>query len=185
MVEYHAGRTNGAAAEPLAGFPASQVQPRFTREQLESMEGPRLPPGYEKVSFSQLSGFPFDVTVAMADGSTNLATASQSTLSRIPDPVRALDGRLVAIRGFLIPLRMDEGLTVEFLLMRDQNLCCFGTVPKVNEWILVRAEGRGVKPVMDQPITVLGRLQVGELRENGFLTGIYRMEADQIDGPGG
>src|SRR5262245_22760091 len=43
MVEYYAGRTNGAPAEPLAGFATSPVQPRFTREQLEAMEGPRLP----------------------------------------------------------------------------------------------------------------------------------------------
>lgn len=185
MVEYHASRTNGAVEEPMEGFPTSAAKVRYTREQLESRDDPGVPSGYEWLGFSRLSGFPFEVTPTIADGSTNLASASQSTRSKIPETVRVLDGHPVAIRGFLIPLRMDEGLAVEFLLMRDQNLCCYGTVPKVNEWILVRAEGRGVKPVMDQPITVMGRLHVGEVRENGYLTGIYRIDADRINGPGG
>ena len=39
----------------------------------------------------------------------------------------------------------------------------------------------GVKPVMDQPVTLMGKLHVGEMRENGYLTGIYRMEGDRMD----
>ena len=184
MVEYYANRTNGVELAPMEPFASSPARVRFTREQLEAMQDPSIPADYEKVGFQQLAGFPFEVTRDMADGALDAAASSRATQSKIPEPVRALDGRLVAIRGFLIPLKMDEGLAVEFLLMRDQNLCCFGTVPKVNEWILVHATGRGVKPVMDQPITVMGRLQVGELRENGYLTGIYRIDAEKINGPG-
>jgi hypothetical protein len=132
------------------------------------------------LGFETLSSFPFDVTREMADGSNNLAAASAATREKIPTAVRALDNHLVAIRGFLLPLRMNNGLTIEFLLMRNQNMCCFGSVPKINEWISVQPDGEGVKPIMDQPITVMGRLRVGEIRENGYLVGIYRMKADQI-----
>src|SRR5208337_499194 len=99
--------------------------------------------------------------------------------SRIPDDIRKLDGRQVGIRGFLLPVKMEDGLAVEFLLMRDRSFCCYGAPPKINQWITVRLKGRGVKPVMDQVITVYGTLHVAEMRENGFLVGIYALDADK------
>ncbi len=79
---------------------------------------------------------------------------------------------------------MNNSLAVEALLMRNQNMCCFGTVPKVNEWIAVAIPGEGTRPVMDEPVTILGRLHVGNIRENGYLVGIYRLEAEKIYWPG-
>ncbi len=152
----------------------------FSSAQLAALPEPPLPPGYQRIGFDTLSAFPFEVTAEMADGSNNLAAASAATRARIPAAVLALDHRLVAIRGFLLPLKMNNGLAFEFLLMRNQNMCCFGSVPKVNEWIAVRTRNEGVKPVMDQPVTVLGSLRVGDLRENGYLVGIYQIEAQQV-----
>jgi hypothetical protein len=36
---------------------------------------------------------------------------------------------------------------------------------------------------MDQPVTIVGTLHVGDIRENGYLVGIYRMEAEKIYWP--
>ena len=36
---------------------------------------------------------------------------------------------------------------------------------------------------MDQAVTMFGRLKVGEIRENGYLVGIYEMDGDRMDGP--
>ena len=33
---------------------------------------------------------------------------------------------------------------------------------------------------MDQPITVMGRLHVGEIREQGYLVGLYQLDAEQV-----
>ena len=43
--------------------------------------------------------------------------------------------------------------------------------------------GKGVKPVMDQAITMQGTLKVGAIRENGYLVGIYQMDGEKMDGP--
>ena len=91
-----------------------------------------------------------------------------------------MDGQKIALQGFLVPLRMDEGLAVEFMLVRDQTLCCYGKLPQVDEWVLVRAEDRGVKPDMDVPLTVCGQLPVGDQRENGVFVGLYRLEAERV-----
>jgi hypothetical protein len=37
------------------------------------------------------------------------------------------------------------------------------------------------EPLMDVPVTALGTLHVGEMRENGRLSGIYLLNLDQIE----
>ena len=83
----------------------------------------------------------------------------------------------------MLPLKVEGGLVTELLIMRDQSMCCYGTVPKINEWVSVKMQDKGVKPVMDQPVTLYGKLKVGEMRENGYLVGIYEMEGESMTTP--
>jgi len=140
-------------------------------------------PGFQNVTFNLLSGFDFSLTKEMADGTAGPAETAAQAQAQIPPRVQTLDGKEVAIRGFLLPVTMNNGLTVEFLLMRNQSMCCYGVPPRINEWITVRVTGRGVQPVMDQPITVAGTLHVGPIQENGSLAGIYRLDARKIVAP--
>jgi hypothetical protein len=141
-----------------------------------------LLPGYVGVGFEKLAAFDFTLTDALVKGVPQGGAASAAPGSQIPEDIRKLDGQRVGIRGFLLPVKMDDGLAVEFLLMRDRSFCCYGAPPKINQWITVHLNGRGVKPVMDQVITVYGTLHVAEMRENGFLVGIYALNADKITG---
>ncbi|MGH7973351.1 MAG: hypothetical protein ACREIC_31920, partial [Limisphaerales bacterium] len=127
--------TNADNSPSLGGSPARII---YTAAQLAALPELTLPAGYQWIGFDKLSAFPFEVTSQMADGSKNLAAASAETRSKIPPAVLALDGHLVWIRGFLLPLKTNEGLTFDFLLMRNQNMCCFGSVPKVNEWVSIQ-----------------------------------------------
>ena len=134
--------------------------------------------------FDQLSGFPFEVTDQMVDAPTNAAAASLKTLAQIPEGIKALNGTEVSVRGYMLPLNFRKGLTTDFLILRNQSLCCYGIPPKITEWISVRMIGKGVKPIMDEPVTVCGIFHVGDVREHGELVGIYRLEADELKRPG-
>lgn len=139
--------------------------------------------GYSNITFSVLSGFDFGLTQDVASTSASPEATAALATTQIPPSVRSLDGRKVVIEGFLLPVKMNNGLAVEFLLMRNQSMCCYGVAPKINEWITVQASGQGVKPVMDQPIAVAGLLYVGPILENGSLAGIYRLDAEKIGAP--
>ena len=102
---------------------------------------------------------------------------------QIPAAVKAFDKQRVALKGFMLPLKVEGGLITELLIMRDQSMCCYGTVPKINEWVSVKMTGKGVKPIMDQAVTLYGKLHVGEIRENGYLVGIYQMDGEKVAGP--
>lgn len=133
--------------------------------------------GYEVVGFDRLAAFEFtppdyDPTVANKQ--------PPSGADQIPAAIKALDQRKVAVTGFMLPTKMDKGLVVEFLLVKDAMMCCYGVMPKVNEWVVVKMTGGGVKPLMDTPITFDGKLRVGEMYENGYLTGIYLLEGERM-----
>ena len=60
-------------------------------------------------------------------------------------------------------------------------MCCFGTVPKINEWISIKMED-GAEPIMDQAVTLMGQLKVGEDGER-LPRGYYEMLGDKMIGP--
>jgi hypothetical protein len=140
---------------------------------------PEVIDGYEGVSFDKLASFAYEVPLDPVTNKVELAKLN----AQIPARIKSLDKKLVAIRGFMLPLKVENGLVTELLIMRDQSMCCFGTVPKINEWINIRMAGDGVQPIMDQSITLMGQLKVGEVLENDYLVGIYEMEGDKMIGP--
>lgn len=131
---------------------------------------------YEKVGFDRLASFTF--TPADSDPAKP-EVPPPSGASQIPEVIKALDQRKVAVTGFMLPVKMEGGLVKEFLLVKDPMMCCYGVMPKLNEWIIVRMVGPGVKPLMDIPLTFEGKFHVGEMYENGYLTGLYLLEGDR------
>ncbi len=129
------------------------------------------PPGledYEDVTFDKLASYPYEV-FELKEGVT--------PREQIPASVRTLDTKKVAIKGFMLPYRNNGESVTEFILLRNQGLCCFGMVPRMNEWVHVTmAPGTGAPYAIDLPITVFGTLAVGELYEKNVLMSINRME---------
>jgi hypothetical protein len=140
--------------------------------------------GYVTANFDKLASFSFEISDDLLGPVTNdLAAVVAKTDGMIPEFVHALNNQNVAIKGFMLPLKVESGLVTELLIMRDQSMCCYGVTPKINEWVSVKMKDKGVKAVMDQPVTLFGTLRVGEARENGYLVGIYRLEGERMDAP--
>lgn len=129
---------------------------------------------YMAVGFDQLASFTYNPP--STDGA---ADPKAPAPDQIPERIKHYNDQRVAVTGFMLPVKMDGGLVKEFLLVKDPMLCCYGVMPKLNEWVVVRMTGAGVKPLMDTPITFEGKLKVGEMFENGYLTGIYLLEGER------
>lgn len=132
------------------------------------------------VTFDKLASFSYAIPEGPVDTNT---VAQAETPQQIPAGIRALNERFISLKGFMLPLKVEKGLVTELLIMRDQSMCCYGTVPKINEWVSVKMVGEGVKPVMDQAVTLFGKLKVGEMYENGYLVGIYALDGERMAGP--
>jgi hypothetical protein len=172
-----------------AGMPSGTLGTAADLAKTNLVSAASLPPiseqrfGCPEVSFRMLSSFDLQLNHELANGTAGSNQTVAEVSAQIPSEVRALDGKRTVIQGFLLPVKMDDGLAVEFLLMRNQSMCCYGVPPKINEWITVQMTGKGVKPVMDQPVVVVGTLHVGPMQENGLLTGIYSLDGEKVIGP--
>jgi hypothetical protein len=139
---------------------------------------------YPSVGFDKLAGYAIELPDDLLGPVTNdVAAVSARTEALIPTMVKGFNTKRVSLKGFMLPLKVEGGLVTELLIMKDQSMCCYGTVPRINEWVSIKMIGAGVKPVMDQPVTLFGTLHVGEMRENGYLVGIYRMDGERMAGP--
>jgi hypothetical protein len=139
---------------------------------------------YPLVGFDKLSGYAIEISDEILGPVTNnLEAIAAKTEAMIPRNVKAFDRQHASIKGFMLPLKVEGGVVTELLIMKDQSMCCYGAVPKIHEWVSVKMTGPGVKPIMDQPVTLFGTLRVGEMRENGYLVGIYSMDGERMQGP--
>jgi hypothetical protein len=115
-----------------------------------------LPEGHERVSWNQLGGFPYQ------EGGS------------VPSEVLALHGRRVGLPGFMLS-SSDTAFPGEFILVESLWGCCFGSVPDVNQTILVRGRLGAAVDYTSGPLVVTGVLEVGEQRQQGFVSSLYRV----------
>lgn len=174
------------AAVLLVAVRAEEAARATARPESAPAEPLRIPTelvqGHLRLGFNVLGGFPFELTKAeAAAAATDEAVAE--ILARVPAEIRALDGRKVLVTGFMLPMKMDGPLTTEFLLVATSMLCCYGVVPPMNQWIVVRMVRGGVKPQQDVPLSFFGTLRVQPRYDAGALSAIYHLEGERMQVP--
>ena len=100
-------------------------------------------------------------------------------LEGMPDTVKALDGKKVAMIGFMLPI--DEVTDIRhFLLAQSLWSCCYGTPPDIHG--IVRIELPKDRPIdySLEPLLVTGTLRVGATMEDGYCMDIYQLHADSV-----
>lgn len=144
------------------------------RYKLEAMIDVTLPQarardGYSPISFSTLAGFKIPQT----------DEAGQTI--EIPDDIKSLNGKKIAITGFMYPLNFDAGKTSEFILMRMVPSCYFCQMPSLTDWIDVATKDHKLVDVIaENPVVIYGTIQVGPVTEDGYVTSVYRISAEDV-----
>lgn len=138
---------------------------------------PQLENGYLKLGFEQLASYTFNPPPF--DPAADPKAVPPTGEEQIPPAIKAWNGKKAVITGYMVPVKMEKGLVTELLLMRNTMACCFGTVPNLNEWVVVRMK-KGVAPLMDVPVAFFGQLKVGAMFENGYMTGLYELDGEKM-----
>jgi hypothetical protein len=166
--------------QPIARLPQTNVASVTTNASYVPADFSQPDPvndGIPQLGWDKLSGFKFDVHEVYSE--TNAGRALIRSDDTIPSPMKAYDGKTVTVTGFVLPLRTRKGLVIEFLLLRDQGACCFGPQARINHFIRVKYAA-GFKHGDPVPHRVTGPIRVGEIYIQGYLTGIYQMEAQTV-----
>ncbi|EIQ01847.1 Protein of unknown function (DUF3299) [Opitutaceae bacterium TAV1] len=100
--------------------------------------------------------------------------------SYTPERIKSYNGRTVRLRGYMLPVKMEEGKVRECLLMAGQMTCCYGASPNFWEFVSVRMADKPVPSLMDVPLVFEGTLKVGDVYDNGYWTQFYTMDATSV-----
>lgn len=133
-------------------------KPDFDYSEVKALE---IENGATKVNFKFLGGFDYEED------------------QNIPEPVNKLHGKVVQLEGFMLPVDFDDGKVNSFLLMNSRMACCFGVMPRINEFVYVEMpKGESTKFLTDIPISVSGRLEIGG---DNLVGSLYSMEASKVE----
>ena len=117
--------------------------------------------GVTKVDFDFLGGFEYEKD------------------NVVPAKVMELDGKDVKVIGYMLPVDFDSGEVRSFMLLNNHMGCCFGVMPRVNEFVYVEMpEGKSTKFMTDIPLRVTGKLKIGE---GNLVGGLYTMRGKAVE----
>ena len=137
---------------------------------------------YQSISFDILADYDFG-TLDWSGGSQSNQFIANQIEQIIPQSIKALDNQLVSVIGFVLPVETDGERIDSFLLLRDLQMCCYGTLPELNEWVYVEVpdhlEAKNL--ISDTPIKVWGTLQVEPRFKDDFLLSIYSLTFSDAD----
>jgi hypothetical protein len=132
---------------------------------------------HQAVSFATLGAFDYRPELPMQ-------IAVPAGYEPIPPAIQALDGKLVWIEGFMLPLDFNEGGVSRFILNANYDMCAYGAPALLNQQVeVVIADGRRTL-FTHRGIRVFGRFAVGEDRTGGRVVSLYRMVASAIQTEG-
>jgi hypothetical protein len=98
---------------------------------------------------------------------------------KLTDEIEALDGKPMRIRGFILPTPQTRGIK-QFVLVRDNQECCFGPGAALFDCILVDMQPGVTAEYTIRPVAVSGNFQIKEFVIDGRHLAIYHIDADKV-----
>jgi hypothetical protein len=156
----------GSPAAPAAKPPPpAAAAPVESRPQPAATAEPPLRPReitFDDIKFEMQKGDPF-------------------TRDLLPKRVTVLERQPVRIRGYILPSFQQAGLT-QFVLVRDNQECCFGPGAALHDCIVVRMRPGRTANFSIRPVAVAGTFRVDELRgPDGRHLAIYALDGDAVE----
>ncbi|MFM7206079.1 MAG: DUF3299 domain-containing protein [Planctomycetaceae bacterium] len=103
------------------------------------------------------------------------------SLDRLTPRVRELERHRVRIRGYILPSFQQSGLT-QFVLVRDNQECCFGPGAALHDCVVVRMQTGMTAEFSIRPVAVEGTFRVAELRgPDGRHLAIYALDGERVE----
>ncbi len=110
----------------------------------------------------------------------NMEPVPDDAPRHFPAWLAELNGKPVRIRGFMYPTFESSGIE-QFVLARDNQICCFGRDPKVYDLIAVTLKPNSTTNyIPNRPFDVVGKFRIDMLAEGGKPLGLYWLEDAQV-----
>ena len=97
----------------------------------------------------------------------------------LTEPIEKMLGERIRIRGYILPTARKR--LRQFVLVRDNQECCFGPGAALYDCILVDMQPGALADFSVRPVTVEGELTIDEfLGPDGMHLAIYHLDGEQV-----
>ena len=175
-LEEIAASSAGTPLEEAQGDPSKRAEPSDELESFTAKSADEPDDSVLAIDFADLAFDDYEVP-ELRD--------SEEAMEAVDFPIDAaeLDGRRVTLAGFMLVANFEEKRVTSFMFGRFPPGCCFGAIPRYDEWMIVAADELETDDFSPyEMITVTGRLEVGEaLDEEGFVQSLYRLQGEAVE----
>ena len=158
---------DGSAKPPLDGKLGAQVQASATK--------PKPRPGAKTVVLSKAGDRSYDKT--FDDIRFEMQVGEKFKRSMLTKEIEALDGQRIRIRGYILPTPQRHGIQ-QFVLVRDNQECCFGPGAALYDCILVEMKKGNTADFTIRPIAAEGVFNIRVFEVDGKDLAIYQLDAE-------
>jgi hypothetical protein len=138
-----------------------------------------LRPGAKTVALTKAGDRPYDKTFDDIRFAMKLEEPFRRTM--LTSAIEALSGERIRIRGFMLPTAQQRGIK-QFVLVRDNQQCCFGPGAALFDCILVEMQPGQSAAFSIRPVAVTGKFEVNEFAgPDGGCLAIYHMDAEGVE----
>jgi len=134
------------------------------------------------LGFDKLSSFTYEL-VDVGTGATQEEIDAHLARDPVPEWVKTYHNQRVRLTGYMMPLKVENGRTNKFVLMRDVNTCCYGAVPNMNDYLVATLPGEGVEAIQDVPVDVVGIFRIDHRYEDGYVVSLFVLDGEKFLGP--
>jgi hypothetical protein len=118
--------------------------------------------------------------VTFDDIKLELQKGDPFTPDALTEKVKALDGKNIRIRGYILPSFQQNGIK-QFILVRDNMECCFGPGALLHDCIVVEMVPPATTSFSTRPVSVEGTFTIRELKgPDGNHLAIYHLDGTQV-----
>ena len=170
-VAMSAGCTSEPPPDPVSATTASAAKASQTKPK------PKLLPGARTRVLEAAGDRDYDKT--FDDLRFNIEVGGKFERKMLPESIAGLDGEPIRIRGFILPTPQKRGIK-QFVLVRDNQECCFGPGAALFDCILVDMNGGQSAEYTIRPVAVTGKFAIQEVVIDGKHWAIYHIAGDEV-----
>lgn len=183
---FHIGLGIGAALSPLlagcgsgsattSAAPSASVAPG---EAVPDAPPPKLLPGAKTAALAAAGDKPYDKT--FDDLRFEMQLEERFRREMLTAAIEQMFGRRIRIRGFILPTAQQSGIR-QFVLVRDNQECCFGPGAALYDCIFVEMQKGRTAEYSIRPVTVEGTFGFKEIiGPDGRHLAIYHLEGESV-----
>jgi hypothetical protein len=140
---------------------------------------PKLLPGAKTRVLARAGDRPYDKT--FDDLRFEMTVGEPFKRNMLTKEIEAMAGQRIRIRGYILPTPQKNGIK-QFVLVRDNQECCFGPGAALYDCILVEMKPGKTAEYSIRPVAAEGTFDIREFVIGGKHLAIYHMDAEQVGG---